>query len=95
MGTWFAKRKQTLILNDLKSCSIGVRRTVKTGRDVAIAAYLVLKNLAFPCPTSCFWLYHDESLPWTPVQLESAQDPELRKTGTPEQFNFMYFIAKS
>jgi glutamate synthase (ferredoxin) len=35
-----AEAQQTLILNDPKSCRLRMRRTIKTGRDVAVAALL-------------------------------------------------------
>jgi glutamate synthase (ferredoxin) len=35
-----AEAQQTLILNDLRSRRLRMRRTIKTGRDVAVAALL-------------------------------------------------------
>jgi glutamate synthase domain-containing protein 2 len=63
-----------------------VRRTVKTGRDVAIAALLGAERVA-TCPTSCLAGLIQWNLP---------QDPELRKENwnIEHVINFMYFIAE-
>jgi glutamate synthase (ferredoxin) len=85
--TWFSRAQQTLILNDLRSrVVLECDRTVKTGRDVAIAALLGAEEFGFATAplvaSGCIMMrYH---LNTCPVGI-ATQDPELRKTSLERQ----------
>jgi glutamate synthase (ferredoxin) len=87
MGTR-TQAQQTLILNDPKSCRLRMRRTTKTGRDVAVAALLGAEEFGFataPLVASGCIMMRACHLNTCPVGI-ATQDPELRKNfkGTPE-----------
>jgi glutamate synthase (ferredoxin) len=73
-----------------------MRRTIKTGRDVAVAA--LLGEFGFARTSSSVRLYYDESMSFKHMPSWYCYSrSELRKNfkGTPEHIiNFMYFIAE-
>ncbi len=95
-----AETHQTLVLNNLRSrIAVETDGQLKTGRDVAIAAFLGAEEFGFataPLVALGCIMMRVCHLNTCPVGV-ATQDPELRKkfTGDPQHaVNFMFFIAQ-
>jgi glutamate synthase (ferredoxin) len=91
-----ARAQQTLILNDLRSRRLRMRRTIKTGRDVAVAALLGAEEFGFATAPLVASGCIDESMSFKHMPSWYCLKIELRRISKdPEHIiNFMYFIAE-
>ena len=95
-----AETHQTLVMNDLRSrVSLETDGQLKTGRDVAVAAFLGAETFGFataPLVTLGCIMMRKCHLNTCPVGI-ATQDPELRKkfAGQPEHVvNYLFMVAE-